>query len=359
MFESLLRGRIAERNKVEEKKLALVSDPLKLDEYAGKIFQQLSPSDKMASKKKAELRTGRVDAKIPDDHPLKGFGDEFKTVLQSELANPKNSGYSVQEISTGITRSMLSAKDESGMTRLEKAHHYRYLDQNDLWFNKDTKKDTLALPGMPTYKEWAANRKEGELAAMEEDRKSGESILADTLVSTYVGGVMGAGIGFAAGGPPGALLGAKVGAVSGLAGETLLRDLRYKIGKSDWLRSKRFSSRITDKIIGHGVPALPEAAIFGTMEAKIMGGFARTAAREAVAKPVASNVVKASKAAEVAQKVAAKDPVAAARAVVSGVEPEGTVNLGHRMLKVSRAMVEEAMPEGTSEGIAILPVTGS
>lgn len=317
LLNSMVSQASAKQRKMDTAKEKLLEDPKKLDDYVGKIFQQVSPSKRLAPKKKAELMTDRIDLAIDEDHPMKGFGFELKEKLASELASPRNRGYSTREITSGIVRSMLDKKDEGGSSRLERAYAHKRL-QDTAFFGDDVK-EPLALPGQMTYKEW----REEKLAQEQQDTEEEQDYLASLAAATFAGGTMGAGFGFAAGGPVGAAAGAGVGAVSGAAVEAVAWPARKWFEKTEWASARKFSSSRWDRAKVLGVELAPEIVAGSALDSALARGFRVTSLMKssAVAKPSAAAVVAAKDAEKAAAKAAGKNTKAVAKAAAAGQAP--------------------------------------
>lgn len=242
-------------NSMTKDKVALLNDPKKLDEYTGQIFQELSPSPRAADKKKGALLTDRVDMMIDSDHPLKGFGAEFKSLMQKELADPRNAGYPLHEISSGVQRHLLSMKDEKGVSRLERTYRLKHLEDSELFWGQDLKAPAVPL-GMPDYGTWRDARIKAEKAAAKEEFHNADDFMKTLAISTWAGTSLGAGFG-ASGGPLGALVGAGAGAVGGLVGASIDKLAEGFLEKFDFVRSKRYSDRTWDKVKHFGITAAP------------------------------------------------------------------------------------------------------
>jgi hypothetical protein len=348
LTQSLVRDYITEQQKAEKKKASLLEDPKKLDIYVGKIFQQLSPSERLASKSKAELLTDRVDAKIDKSHPFKGFGQELKKRLGTELAKPRSQGYDLENITSSIVEQMLNKRDsKSRLTRLEQAYERKRIE--DTAFFGDKVKAPLPLPGMPTYEEWRKQK-----FAEEKERTSEDFSFRNYLKSVAGVGLASAGVGAVAGiwTGPGSLLSAGSGATYGVLSEAILYPLRQIAKeKSEWVSSREYSSRLRDrlKVIGLeiGVESVGAAGI--SKVAKLTKAvakstiFAKGAAEEAFAKPTASKVVNAAKAEKFAE--------TETKIAINGSDIPGA----ERLLKLPKKLQKEALahPEGLEKGLEI------
>lgn len=294
--DQVIRDRLSAYKKAHKDKVALLSDAAKMDKYVSGISQHLSPTTKMASKKKADLRVDRVDRSIDESSSMKGFGPEFRSNFTAELAKPENAGYSANKIAMGITKGMLNERDEKGRTRLEKAYaEYRVEESNrDFFFLSGKKKSAKAptgLPGMPTYEEWKTKTREQEDRAIAE---GGSEFLANLAADVWAGTVTGAGIGTIAATPgAGTVAGGVIGGTAAAAASIVTHPIKKWLSGTEWYRSREASDKISDNIVAGVAKFGPDVVATLRFEKAInVSARAFTAARNAaLTKPTAVKLI--------------------------------------------------------------------
>lgn len=358
---SEVRSKLSQRKKIEERKLALLEDPKKLDDYVGRVVMQLSPSKRKSKDSSASFLTDRVDKAIPSGHPMKGIGEEFKEIFANEISSEKNRGYSTKEIASGIVRHLLEQPDDEGVSRLERAYRAQR-EQQTSWFGMGEDKNLKApapLPGMITYKQWREGKNIEEKKKIAEGDLAWENypssiVKAASTVGTISGGaaLVGSLIGpQAIAAPITAPLATAIGAIAGGVGEAIAFPVRRLIRESEWGRSREFSGKLTDAAKLLALDIGVDLATMGPPEMSLLKSvkMADHLKIAAVAKPTAENVTKAA--------TAEKEVVKKGRKVAkAAVKKDPDVEVGERLAKLSKEGQVEATahPGGLRKGIDIV-----
>lgn len=357
----LINKDLNEEKKNKKQKDSLLASPQKLDKYIGGIAQQLSPSKKVATSRNAASLVDRVDKRIDADHPLKGFGPQMRGILEHELAADKNKNFSVAQITQGVTKHLLSKKDDDGVSKLELAYRMQHVNEESTWMGKDESlKPPLALPGTTPYVDWKKNRMKYE-DSMRAKEYEDASYLGDIAKMTAGGTAVGLGLGLL-GGPfapitvPG---GMASGAITGALSEAVFWLPRQAVESTRWAKSKNYSGDWGDKAIVMATEFGPELlAGFGiekvVNKALLKRGVAVT---KAIAKPTAENVIQAKDAVDEAGKVIkkagkkGKEMVGTGKISLGDVQYNINKKTGQMTVKDSKTIVKAALPDDVDSSL--------
>jgi hypothetical protein len=285
VYDTLINERLKKYREAHEEKVALLSDAAKMDKYVSGISQQVSPTKKMAPKTKADLLTDRVDMTIDKSSPMKGFGPEFRQKFAQELARPENAGYTARAIAGGIAKHMLLQTDENGESRLERAYkNYRVEESSaDLPFLPFDKPDPkrkppAALPGMPTYSEWKAVKREQEDVRLREEGgfslpEYAREVRDATTIGAYAGAALGVGASIPSGGTAAPITVPVATAIGGLVaglGETIAYPWRKYVEGTEWHRAREDRGALSDHAKTLAAKFLPDVVAQGAAEIKLI-----------------------------------------------------------------------------------------
>ena len=190
LLSQAIRSSIAEEErkrrkleKIESDKLSLLANPTKLDKLVADFTSMVSPSSAKPDTSFAS-KVDATDANIPDDHPMKGYGQELREGLKEALSDPQFRGIPVERIVLGLASYKMESAPEGEKNLVEKSHEYKYKKDYSLtnWGGLFGEDETVrALPGY------------------EEFKKRKKAITPEEIKTSYKK-ALGIGAGFAAGG---------------------------------------------------------------------------------------------------------------------------------------------------------------
>ena len=231
---SLMSRREREREQRERGALTLLGDPAKMDRYIGNVSAAASPVSKVPQLSKYATKTEAYDSVIPEDHPLKGFGPEFRSRLTDILSDSKARQYPVAQVASYLHQKMMKEPGKQGQTREIEAYEYKRRADTQ-WFGLAGADKNIRAPA--DYDRWLSERRGLENAEFAKNPKwevTPGNVLRDAALSGAAWGV----IGGATTGGAGALPGAALGTVAGVLQSVVATPVSRAISESEWVRAR-------------------------------------------------------------------------------------------------------------------------
>ena len=263
---SLMSRREREREKRERGALTLLSDPAKMDRYIGNVSANVSPVSKVPQLSKYATKTEAYDSVVPEDHPLKGFGPEFRSRLTEILSDSKARQYPVAQVAEYLHQKMMKEPGRQGQSREVEAYEYKRRADTQ-WFGLAGADKNIRAPA--DYDRWLSERRGLETAEFTKKPKwevTPGNVLRDVALSGAAWGI----IGGATTGGAGALPGAALGTVAGALQSVVATPVSRAISESEWARARTgpFTGSHTESGAGRLLTGAVAGAAAGLLKGK-------------------------------------------------------------------------------------------